>query len=124
MKSSIGCLIVCLFLMGCSSGGSSGSSDDSSFVDDSLLLSWDHPVMNDDGSDLDFNTVSGYKIYWSPVPGPCEYHDEIFFVTSDHESLRIIDLLPGIHYFQVTTVLHDGTESECSAEVFRFIGEG
>ena len=112
---------ICFSVVGCSPGTSSGGS---SFADDSVIVSWDHPILNDDGTNLDFDTVSGYNIYWSFIPGACNSPDEIFFVTAEHGSVKIIDLLPGTHYFQVTTVLHDGTESACSTEVFRSIGEG
>ena len=120
-NARICCLAACLSVTGCLPGGSSRGP---SVVEDSVLVSWDRPESNDDGSNLDFSTVSGYRIYWSPAPGACDYPEEVFFVAVERESVEVVDLLPGTHYFQVSTVLHDGTESVCSVEVFRSIGEG
>ena len=115
----------CLLLAACSGGG--GGSPQSAEpepepIDGSVVLSWDRPLSNEDGSALDFATVAEYRVYWARHPGACDDPEEVFPVFREDKGFELIELPRGVHYFRVTTVLHDGTESACSGEASKVIG--
>ena len=91
---------------------------------DTVSIRWDNPLSNSDGTELDFTTVSGYRVYWSLAPNACKEPEEVFSVLKNDNIFMLTHLPPGVHYFQLTTVLHNGTESVCSEEVSAVIGGG
>lgn len=83
-------------------GGGDGSS---------LMLSWNAPTTNEDGSALE--DLAGYRLHYGTAPG--QYSQVInvgYFTTAE-----IGDLAPGTYYISVTAYDIYGNESDYSNEI-------
>ena len=95
-----------------SGGDVRGSTSVAINANDGVLMTWDAPTTNVDGSQLvDLQT---YKIYWGPSSG--NYTDSV--VTDNVDTEFEINLEGGAHFFAVTAINSQGQESAYSNEVF------
>jgi len=104
-------LVLALFLVGCGEivsvediGGGGGGPN-------SLLLSWNAPTTNDDGSVLE--DLAGYKLYYGTLPGQYSHVVNV----GDYTSAVIGDLGFGTYYLTVTAYNIYGSESRHSNEI-------
>ncbi len=109
-------VIILSLVVGCgSTGGSSSSSDGSSgggnTSDRSVVLSWDAPETNEDGSQL--TDLAGYNAYYGQTSG--QYTQKID--VQENRMVMIDSLGPGTWCFSVTAYDIYGNESNYSTEL-------
>lgn len=80
-------------------------------VDQEAQLNWLPPSVREDGSPLDAADIRGYRVYHSTEDGSVEVTYDLDASTSE---LELRELVPGVHYFAVTTVDINGLESNLS----------
>jgi len=104
-------LVLGLFLTGCGEivdvegiGAGGGGSN-------SLMLSWNPPASNDDGSALE--DLAGYKLYYGTLPGQ---YSRVINV-GNYTSAVIGGLGSGTYYLAVTAYNIYGNESRHSNEI-------
>jgi hypothetical protein len=78
-------------------------------------LSWNAPVLNEDGSAL--TDLAGYKVYWGPTSGIYPSSVDVADVTAH----TVADLTEGGWFFAVTAYDTAGNESGESNEVSKII---
>ena len=77
----------------------------------SLMLSWNAPTTNEDGSPL--NDLAGYKLYYGNAPG---IYSNVITV-GEYTTAEIGDLGSGTYYLTVTAYDIYGNESAFSNEI-------
>ena len=102
-------LVMSLFLIGCGDvasveGIGNGGSN-------SLMLSWNAPTTNEDGSPLD--DLAGYKLYYGNAPG---IYSQVITV-GDYTTAEIGGLGSGTYFLSVTAYDIYGNESSFSNEI-------
>lgn len=76
----------------------------------SVLLSWEAPSQNTDGSPT--RDLAGFKIYWGNDP---KWHTETLAIAGTGiTDYRFTGLAPGLYYFATSAVTSLGLESERS----------
>jgi hypothetical protein len=75
-----------------------------------ILLEWDAPTTNEDGTVL--TDLAGYKLYYGSAPGIYDQNIDLGNITNTSQSLP-----PGMYYFAVTAYDTSGNESKYSDEV-------
>ena len=78
----------------------------------SLMLSWNPPTTNEDGSTLE--DLAGYKLYYGTQPGQ---YSQVITVGS-YNTAEISDLGTGTYYLTVTAYDIYGNESGFSNEIY------
>lgn len=116
-------LIILSTISGCGGKGSGGDSssslsisDDNPSNDNSLILTWEAPTTNVDGTPL--TDLAGYKIYYGVSSG--EY-TKVIIITDNITTYTIENLSSGTYYFAVTAYDTAGNESAYSNEVSKTI---
>jgi hypothetical protein len=104
-------LIACSFLIGCGEVVAVGDIDPGGGGPNNLMLSWNAPRTNEDGSDL--QDLAGYKLYYGTRPGQ---YSQVINV-GDYTTTRISDLASGTYYLAVTAYDIYGNESVYSTEI-------
>ena len=81
-----------------------------------LMVSWDAPTHNVDGSRL--TDLAGFKVYWGTQPGSYTESRRV-----DANTLQWVfeDLSSGTYHVAVTALRDFGVESEFSAEVVKIV---
>ena len=105
-------LTISLFLMGCGEVVSVQGIDTGGGGANSLMLSWNSPTTNEDGSPL--NDLAGYKLYYGSQPG--QYTRVV--TVGDFMQAEISDLNSGTWYLAVTAYDMYGNESSFSNEIY------
>ncbi len=119
-------LIFCFFLLitaGCGGGGGGGDGDGGSGSPGSrndvpwfaVILTWDAPTTNSDGTPL--TDLAGYKVYYGLNSGNYTYS----LNNGSFTGVSISDLATGTWCFAVTSYDISGNESELSDELCTFI---
>ena len=80
-----------------------------------VLLSWNPPTQNTDGTPL--TNLAGYRIYWGLTPG--SYSNSVTVNNPGLASYVVDTLTPSQWYFAVTAVNSTGVESAYSNEASR-----
>lgn len=80
-------------------------------IDRSASLSWETPLLREDGSPLTANDITGYRIYHSTQDGSLETHYDI---DSETTTLALENLTSGTHFFAITAIDQAGLESDLS----------
>lgn len=80
-------------------------------------LSWIPPTQNADGSPINVDDLTGYKIYYGTSSG--SYLNEVD--VGNNTNYIISNLSAGIYYFTVTAYDADGNESSYSNEVSKTV---
>jgi hypothetical protein len=79
-------------------------------------LSWQPPSRNMDGSSV--ARLAGYKIYWGSASGR---YTQSATIRDPSATSHRIQLEPGTHFFAMTALTSDGTESDYSNEISKQI---
>lgn len=80
-------------------------------VDREARLVWTTPTQREDGTSLDPDEISGYRIYHSSEDG---LQEEVYEVPAGATHYAVEDLPEGTHYFAISAIDADGLESELS----------
>ncbi len=122
--SAIACIMFLIFaLTGCGGETGSGTSNRSDFGGgggtggdtSSVMLSWDAPTTNEDGSPL--TDLAGYKTYYGPISG--NYTQSIN--VGNNMQVMIDNLSSGTWCFAITAYDVSGIESTYSDEVCTYL---
>lgn len=91
-------LVLCLMvaLVSCADAKAAGSES----IPD-ILLSWEIPTLREDGSKIE--SLDGYRIYHSVNNS----EPELISIEPDKTKHLLIDVSPGIHSFQISSVEYD-----------------
>lgn len=101
-----------LFLMGCGEVASVEEIDSGSGGSNSLLVSWDAPTTNEDGTTL--TDLAGFKLYYGTQPG---LYSQVITV-GNYTTTEIGDLGSGTYYLAITAYDGYGNESDFSEEIY------
>lgn len=93
---------------GCGGGSSSGGSAQTSLE---VMLEWDAPLLDADGSRLD--GLSGYRVHWGDRSGVYLQRVDVGLI----EAYTVQVLEEGTYYFAVTAYDEHGNQSDFSNEV-------
>ena len=83
----------------------------------SMMLSWEPPTENEDGTALD--NLAGYKLYYGTTSG--NYTRQVRINTPGLSSYVIENLLPDTYYIVATAFTTSGTESGYSNEAVKTV---
>jgi len=103
---------VVLFVSSCGQAVSTNGDGTSGSGSSSLMLSWNAPTTNTDGTPL--TDLAGYKLYYGTKPGQ---YDQVLTVGS-FTTAEIDGLYPGTTYYLAVTAYDIfGNESDFSNEI-------
>jgi len=83
----------------------------------SMMLSWEPPTENEDGTALD--NLAGYKLYYGTTSG--NYTRQVRISTPGLSSYVIENLLPDTYYVVATSFTTSGVESRYSNEAVKTV---
>jgi hypothetical protein len=83
----------------------------------SMMLSWEPPTENEDGTALD--NLAGYKLYYGTTSG--NYTRQVRINTPGLSSYVIENLLPDTYYVVATSFTTSGVESRYSNEAVKTV---
>jgi len=87
-------------------------------VENSAVLSWSHPTINNDGTPL--TDLAGFRVYHSDTI-PLSKQASIWISVGERTIYAVAGLTPGVHYFAVSAVDRGGNESELSETVSKSV---
>lgn len=85
----------------------------------SVQLSWDIPVLRDDGSDLELYEINGYIIKYGIDQNNLDLQLSVDGASNDH--VTIDELNAGTYYFSIATVDSDGLQGSYSAQLEQIV---